>query len=230
MFSKRAMERICGMLFLVVLVTVFVSGATDIYVSPERSEIGAVLERIANSQGQYLTSLSLGILGALLMIPLAGILYQVFSTHGRSLALVAAFALVGTGLMSLTSLMLKFALVSLSQDLAGTGSADAGLIVPIARALAFANDIIGFYAVITLLGMTMAALGILLIQSRALPRWLGWLAAMGGVLMILDWLDLIGVAVLGMIGFLFFLLSLLVIGIWLVLRGTREAPAAQTLR
>lgn len=221
MSSQRNIERLCGVLLIAMLAATIASGATDIYVDPRRDKIGNSLREISGNEAQYLASLSLGILIGLITPVLSAAIYLVFSRQERPLALLGAFALMAAGITSLVAGVFRFAIFSLSEDLSATSGPDSDVLTAIARALAYGNDRVAFYATLTLLGLGVAAVGAVIVRRRILPRWLGWLGVIGGLLMILDWLDLLGVPVFGIIGFLCTLVFMLTAGGWLLFRGTR---------
>ncbi|MBI4236497.1 MAG: hypothetical protein HY688_03980, partial [Chloroflexi bacterium] len=77
--------------------------------------------------------------------------------------------------------------------------------------------IASFLGVATFLPVCLLALGALIAWSRALPRWLGVLGMVSGILM----LGFLGFWLVGIAGTMGALAWLLLTGVWLLLHGTR---------
>ena len=76
-------------------------------------------------------------------------------------------------------------------------------------------------AAYTLVGVSSIILGLLIASSGLLPRFIGWVAIFGGLIYAsFGWIGIDHI--LFMVGRLLFLLALIILGSFLLLRGTRK--------
>ena len=223
MLSKGGIERIAGILLLLLPVFVIVSIVTKVEIDTDIDEFRGSLQDIANDSGRHLIGVSFALIADLLAVALAGAFYLVFRSHERSLALLAAFGFLAMGLMFAVEEMSGFALYSLAKQFETAVNPAADSIVTSALAIALIGEFAHEIA-ITFFGLAVLLSGVLIVRSGAVHRLIGWPAGLGGFLMLFHWLrflqeDRIFIARVGLIGTLiFFLLT----GIWLLLRGTQE--------
>ena len=233
MLSKRDIERLAGVAFLGLLVSLIVAVVAEVQVDTRRDEFSETLLDIVAHPRRYLGWLAFDFIGNLLTVPLAVLLYVVFRSHERNLALFGSFMFLAAGVTFMVTDMTAFALRNLAQDFAlFAGSeetqAEATAIFSSARGLALVGEFAELVAG-TFLSLALLSYGALVVWSRAVPRWLGWLSVAGGALVLFFWLDLAvnGFWVVGLAGLILILLLQLSLGGWLLLRGTAEPPAGQ---
>ena len=230
MLSRRAMERITGVIFLLVVVSLIVTIATgsDVGQNTDAEDFRQWLRELAENQGQHRVSVAFDLLSNVLTVAMAGAVYVVFRLHARPLALFAAFGFLAAGLTSMVIVMTGFALDSMAHEFVTASEADADIVATSARGFALVGAF-GRDVGVTFIGIGILLLGILIVWSGAVYRVLGWVAIPAGVLLPLHYLrlvneDLVYIARAGLIATLVFLLAT---GIWLLVRGTQETPAAQ---
>ena len=157
----------------------------------------------------------------------AGPLYLLFRAHGQ-LAIFGLVGLLASGVFMAISMAVGFALMLLARGFVDGVVASPDALVSTARALSFLGNAVPFAAALTLLGLGILSTGILIVQSRAAPLWLGWWAKVSGAILLLTFAiasDVDAVLIIpavGGIGALFFLLFL---GVWLLWQGSPE-PAS----
>lgn len=224
MLSKRDLDRIAGALMLAIVAAIIGTFVSEIEVDTARSEFRQTLQDIVDDRGMFLAGAAFDMASNLITVFFAGAVYLVFRSHERSLALFAAFGLLAASSVFLVANGLDFPLYYMAQDFVAASGAEANSIASTARALALFELILESGG-ITLIGLGMVSLGVLIVRTEALPRWLGWLPVAGGTLLVLGWVGFVEevLFIIGFVGFGIIMLFLLIAGGWLIARGTREA-------
>jgi hypothetical protein len=120
--------------------------------------------------------LVLELLGLLLFIPFLGYLWSVFREAEGPGGWLATTAF-GAGLVDVT--------LKLGSLPPGSVADDFGDATPIHKALEDMNNV-AFIATMLPLGVLMAAVAVITLKTRVLPRWLGWLAAVTAPLLLVN--------------------------------------------
>ena len=208
MFSKRGIERLAGAFLVTGLVTILAHLTMDQGVVP-------------------LTVLFVLIYGFMIILS-ALLVYVIFHSHERTLALISAFGMAAHGLFVVLVCALLLAQLEFSQEFVATGEAETDSVAAAARALALAMGSIRV-SMFLFLGLSLVPLGVLIAWSGAVARWLGWLGIVAGVMGFLGVLAVTFNVVVGplmfMSGILLMFGFILILGFWLLVRGTREASA-----
>lgn len=242
MLSKIAIERTTGVLLLLVvaLTAALASVGFGVDVSQEhfREDFN---DKIVQSQDRFAAGLVLSSVMSLVMVGSAGSLYSTFRLHEPTLATVGAYGFLAGGTLLLVGAGTGAALHDLAGEWSALSGARAEQVFTSARAVALAFEFLGIVSFFVLLGGVLA-FGGLIAWTGAMPRWLGALAVLSGVLLVLGltvglltgalW-DLVMGSFIGTGLFSYLingsllaaLLWLLVTGGWLLVRGTEEAPA-----
>ena len=224
MFSKRGLDYLGGVLFVAMVIAVVVGIVTNnMAISAEtfREDARGVLSDIVDDRSLFIVSTAFDLAGNLILIPLAAVLYIIFRSHDRTLALIGSFGfLAAAGLFLLTN-MVSISLISLAEDYAGGQSES---ILHAARAIGLMLDVAFIMAAV---GIALGALsyGLLVLTTNALPRGMGVFGIVGGIVAPFGWLlfvdtDLVIIAFVGLVISLFFFL---ISGLWLLWRGASEA-------
>ncbi len=194
------------------------------WISSVPQQAAADMQAISSNPGEYLGFLSVDVLYNLGIFVLGALFYLIFRSFNRSLALFGGLGLATTGLIWLILDIPGFAQYHLVLDYSVARGAAAGAIVEKAADLSLWGN---YSRVITdtLMAIGLWSLGILIIRSRAIDRLLGWLAVIGGILM------------LAALGYSFTTNSLvwsvayyitefwiLATGLWLLIRGVKNPP------
>ncbi|MEE9199252.1 MAG: DUF4386 family protein [Dehalococcoidia bacterium] len=228
MLSKRGVDYLAGGLLLALVLTVVVFIATNpISADTFREDPAGVLRDIAENHSRFVLSTVFDIASNLIAIALAAALYLAFRAHDRNLALLGTFGFLAAGLLFLTADMVKISLESLSEGFPEARGAQAESLLNSARAVGYMVD---GAVVMAFTGLAIGVLsyGLLVITTSALPRWIGGLGILGGLVAPFGWLlfvesDLIAI---GFVGTLIGLLFALIAGSWLVLKGSSEVAQA----
>ena len=221
MLSKSTVERITGVLFLVIIPVSLATALLDSGVDTRVDEFRGSLQTVADSETQNIVGAVFGFFMAGLFVSTGAALYVAFRSYDRLLSLIGAFGFLAAGVSFMVSMAAGLTFIELASEFGDTSGVEADQIVPAARAVAIVSDW-SLFAGFGFFGLGLLALGILIIRRRALPPWLGWLAAISGVLMAVG----APTFFLLILGLLLALVWLLVAGGLLVLRGTNEAGAA----
>jgi hypothetical protein len=118
----------------------------------------------------------LELLGLLLFIPFLGYLWSVLRAAEGPGGWLATTAF-GAGLVDVT--------IKLGSLAPGKVADDFGDATPIHKALEDMNSV-AFIATMLPLGVLMAAVAVITLRTRVLPRWLGWLAAVTAPLLLVN--------------------------------------------
>lgn len=164
MFSKRSIERLTGAL-LVASILAFVGHGIVFLI--QGAVGGAVIFFIF-------------LYGALIFLS-AVALYQTFRSYERTLSLFGALGFAAHGLCVVLLCALVMAQVQFAQELGASGGEKTEAVKTVFKAL----DLTMFKVLTTafiLLNLGLAPLGILIVWSGAVARWVGWLGVVGGSL------------------------------------------------
>lgn len=240
MLPKIAIERTTGVLLLLIVALSAALAAVDFGVDVSQENFRDDLREIAQNQGRFAAGLVLSSVISLVMVGAAGALYGTFRPHEPTLAMVGAFALLAGGVLLLAGAGAGVALHDLAGEWSGAGGAQSGQVFTSARAVALMFEFLGIVSFFLLFG-GLLAFGGLIAWTGAMPRWLGALAVLSGVLLVLGltvglitgalWDVIMGSALPAGVSWLIngsvlaALLWLLVTGGWLLVRGTEDATA-----
>lgn len=207
MISESAIARITGILFLLIVPVAIVTVIAEPAIDTRAEWFRGSLQDLADKETGSFISAGFGLVMSLLFVATGAALYVTFRSYERFLSLLSAFGFLAAGVTFMASIVANLTLFDLADEFGGTHGVQADQIVPAARAVGVASDFFLFLG-LGLFGLSLLALGILIIWRQPLPRWLGWGAAVSGILIPLA------------------LVWLLVAGGWLVWRGTNEAAAS----
>jgi hypothetical protein len=122
MNAEEKLPRYLGAAFLVVVLTSAVSGlATD--AATASGDIADVLAKAADTTGPLHVAVLAGLLNAVGILVLAGLLYAVLSSHGRVMAAIATLCWTGESFFYALDQIASGALVHVAQDFRTSGGA-----------------------------------------------------------------------------------------------------------
>ena len=206
MFSTRSIERLAGA-FLVVGLAAFLAH-------------GLTLD-----QGVVPMTVLLVLVYGFMIILSALLVYLIFHSHERTLALFGAFGLAAHGVFAVLVCALLLTQLEFAQEFGATGGAEPDSVAAAARALALTMNMIRAFTFL-FLGLGLVPLGVLIAWSGAVARWLGWLgvvASVLGFLGVLAGLFNVGEGGLMIVGIFLMFGFVLVLGVRLLVRKTLEA-------
>lgn len=236
LLSKIAVERSTGvllLLFVAIMFGTFLSGGPS-GIDAEVEHFKDDFPKLAGSMDRFSTFptvLILSFLWSLILIGAAAALYLTFHPHGPAFATFGAFFLLAAGILFLVDTAAGHALYDLAQEWKATGGTQGDQIWTSARAVALMYELLGFVSLFLMM-WGFAAFGVLVAWTAPLPRWVGGLAVLSGLLLplgLITWTlaEDVGWGLL-MVSVLLSLLWLLVGGGWLLFRGTTEARSVES--
>ena len=223
MFSKRGLDYLAGVLLIATVATVLVTIST--YPTPDtfREDARRFLVDIVEGRNLFIVAVAFDLASNLIIIPLAAVLYLVFRSHDRTLALLGSFGFLAAAVLFLVVDMVAIPLISLAEDYAGATGGQADSILNAARAIGLMTDVAVAMGAV---GMALGGLsyGLLVLTTNAVPRWMGVFGIAGAIVALLMWLlfvdtDLVPVGYVGLMLIRFFFL---ISGLWLIWKGASE--------
>jgi hypothetical protein len=217
-------NRLCGFLFLFILLTTMLS----------KSMAGAPLdpEDVSNTFGavteggkRFRLSVVLDLVSHVSVVALAGALYPAFSPHNRSLALLGTLWRVAEGTIIAFTELNNVVLLAVAQKFVSATGAEAVALEAIGRTLILAEDW-GYKIGLAFFALGWLMYGILFVSTGAVPPVLGWWAVVASLLAVVGrWLALVSPDVgLVAISFVPIMLFEVVFGVWLLFQGGQIGP------
>jgi cbb3-type cytochrome oxidase subunit 3 len=231
MQTKTGIDRLSGVLLLLVVVTSIVAAGLASGVDPVDSynvgpdKVGILLQRVADNQALHQAEIAFDLASYVLIVAFAGVVYFAFSPHNRPLALLGTLGLAAGGVILAVHDIPWFALPTIAAGFVSASGAEAVALQNTGHALIL-MAMWGLSVGVTFLGLGALAYSVLMVWSRAVPRALGWLGAFSGLLLSAGvWLPRVDENLYSVFVFMGvpYLLWELGLGIWLLLRGTKEA-------
>ena len=212
MLTKRSIERLAGILLVSSFFLFLVHVVTDSTLGTGRASVVLFL--------LYGFPMSFSGLA----------LYMTFRKHDPTLAMFGGFGFASHGLFVVLTAAVLMVGLRFPQEFATFG-AESGPVAGIASSLEMAMDKIGKSAFVYL-SLGLLPLGVLILRTEAVARWIGWLGSAAGVLGFFGWLaGLIGIlddrafeAVIPIVMITTFPF-ILILGIRLISREVREEIA-----
>jgi hypothetical protein len=143
-----------------------------------------------------------------------------FLPYGRSSAYLAAFLISTTGLLYIIIAINGLNVIRMVSVYQAAFGQESDYIANISFYILVSRSNLQL-AAYTLVGISSIILGLLIASSGLLPRFIGWVAIFGGLIYAsFGWIDIDHI--LFMVGRLLFLLALIILGSFLLLRGTKK--------
>jgi len=216
--SLRNTERLTGALMLAYMVAVAAQiAARTASTSSNQSFAESVVTLVLNHE-LYVLSMSAGLVSSILLLVVAAGMYSIFRACHLFLALATSFLFLAAASSWLASAASGLTLASLAQEFVYLSSLQAEATASSVRAIDLVRESTGRIG-FTLAGLGTLSLGVIIVWKDALPKWIGWLGMVAGILMLFIWYE--DAAVLHRVGGSGYLLWLLITGGWLVMRGSR---------
>lgn len=228
MISARGNDRISGILLIALAVSIVMFLATGI-VDVAVESFSETFQGVADGQGtQYLALVVLHVSSVLVLV-LAATLYLSFRHFEPVLALVGALGVAALSFTFIMSNVAGGAMVNIARELEMAPFQGEALLAS-ARAMTMLQVFAWFFGAFTLLPLSLLTIGVIILRSRALPRWTGWLSIVSAVVIPTVWLsqppfELEVFYLTALIGILGSLVWLVAVGVQLLARGTRKVAA-----
>ena len=208
--------RVCGFLFLFILVT----NAASVAFGNEVGEVdsNAKLQKINDDPNKFQISVILAIISHASIIALAVLLFIVFSQYNPILGVVWVVFRIGESLLLIYNEINFWEFLNLAKDYAVAGNAEKIVLGDLGNVILQTKNS-GFTLAMTLLAIGALAYAFLFITSGVVPSFIGYLGLAASVLSIVgSGLKLVvpGLGVVFTIGFMLMMLFEVIFGGWLL--------------
>ena len=220
--SQSSIDRICGALLIALPVAIFTFIVADSQFNTYGLSFQESLRQVVDSSALFRAETVLLFISGLVSIALAAAMYLVFRTHERTLALFGAAWFLGLGMTWFVAAISGVALAHMADQFETATAVNASMIATSARPVQVIYEETVLIGMKTLFPLSLLTFGTLVIRSRVVPGWMGWMALVIGAMIPLYWV----VWFIGDFGMLFGGLWYVLLGGWMIVRGTREAPPA----
>ena len=218
---RVSLDYLAGALLIALVASVVVAVSTHQVPDTFREDARGWLADLVQDRDLFIVSTAFDLASNLIGIALAAVIYLVFRSHDRNLALIGSFGFLAGSVLLLVVDMVSISLISLAEDY---GASQNDSILHAARAIGLMVDV-AFVMGAVGLAMGFLSYGLLVLRTNAVPRGIGAFGIVGGIVAPFGWLlfvnsDLVAVGFVGLMIGLFFGL---ILGVWLVWRGASEA-------
>lgn len=206
-----------------------------------RGDVEGLLRDINDNKALFMTGLAFDHASNALVLLAAPLLYLLLRDRSQPLAFFTFIGLAAAGIAFLASDAASMAVGLLAADFLEEGGAG-GLAAGDPAILQSARAVAAFAGLVDLVGLTPLALGFVALGALLgwapeaefnPPRWLGGLAVVSGVSLLLSWVTLASIVVgaaLSAAGIIGSLLLLVILGGWLVLQPERHSELVEARR
>jgi len=205
---------------LAIIISFFVVAAilTQMDIEPELTNIHDDLLFLQENIQKLNVNTFIWFINSILIIILGPFILITFLPHGRSSSYIAAFLISATGITYLLYAGSGFSIIYLIRELLETAEDESQVLIPVALYILITKTNLQLLTY-TLAGVSSVILGLLIARTGYLPRFIGWMAIIGGLLYATyGWINVDSLVFT--VGRIFFVLSLMIFGSFLLLRGT----------
>ncbi|MDA1347392.1 MAG: DUF4386 family protein [Chloroflexi bacterium] len=242
MLTQNTIERTCGVLLIALAVAVVATAAIGSQFETYDKSFDEALQKVADNPGLFKLSLVSSFVAGLVAVALACTMYLAYRGHGKPMALLGAVWLLAFSAAMVGASVAGSAVLHMADHIEKVVGADTHNVAAGAQAVgAMAHNIAvsarpvhilressGIVAITVFLPLATLTFGVLIVASRAVPGWLGWLAVVAGAAMLAFWVPVVGVGwAIFLLGTLLALIWLVVLGGWMLVRGTNEPRTQQ---
>jgi hypothetical protein len=218
--KKRGVERLAGFTALMITFLVVSAILTALDIKPDYINLHEDLSFLGDHLDRLRLNSAIWLMASILIVMFGPLILMSFLPYGRSSAYLAAFLISTTGLLYIIVAINGFNMIRVVSTYREASGQEAEYLGSIAYFILVsrANMQLAAY---TLVGISSVILGLLIASSGLLPRFIGWVAIFGGLIYAsFGWIGMDHI--LFMVGRLLFLLALIILGLFLLLRGTRK--------
>ena len=218
--KKRGVERLAGITALLITFLVVAAILTAIDIKPDYININEDLSYLGDNIDRLWLNSIIWFVTAILIVLFGPLILMSFLPYGRSSAYLAAFLICTTGILYLIIAINGLNMINMVTAYQASSGQETDYIANISYFILVSRSNLQL-AAYTLVGISSIILGLLIASSGLLPRFIGWVAIFGGLIYAsFGWIGIDHV--LFMVGRLLFLLALIILGSFLLLRGTRK--------
>lgn len=215
--KKRGVERLAGIIALLISFLVAAAIFTGLDLAPEYSNIHEDLSYLGENLVRLRMNTWIWFVNSILVILFGPLILMSFLPFGRSSSYLAAFLISTTGILYLIYSVYGHNLIFLVRDYLNSAGEETDIMASLAYQIMVSKTNLQL-ASYTLVGLSSLILGLLIASTGHLPRFIGWLAIPGGLIYaIVGWIS--KEHILFTLGRLVFLVALILLGSFLLLRG-----------
>ena len=216
--NNRKVERPSGFLAIIISFLVIMSILTQLDVKPNYSNILEDLSFLGENMIRLKINAYIWLINSILIIFLGPSILMTFLPHGRSSSFLSAFLISATGILYLLFTANCFNILAVVKEYLSLPDTANSFLPSIAFSLLITRINLQLIAY-TLTGISAIVLGSLIARTGYLPRFIGWMSIIGGLIYIaFGWFNTESLVFSA--GRVIFVLSLLLFGSYLLLRGT----------
>jgi hypothetical protein len=218
--KKRGVERLAGFAALLITFLVVAAILTALDIKPDYINIHEDLSYLGDNSDRLWLNSIIWFVTAVLIVLFGPLILMSFLPYGRSSAYLAAFLISTTGILYLIIAINGLNMIRMVTVYQASTGQETDHIANITFFILVTRSNLQL-AAYTLVGISSIILGLLIASSGLLPRFIGWVAIFGGLIYAsFGWIGIDHI--LFMVGRLLFLLALIILGSFLLLRGTRK--------
>jgi len=218
--KKRGVERLSGFIALMISFLVVAAIFTGLDIFPEYINIHEDLSYLGENLERLRLNTWIWFLNSILIIVFGPLILMSFLPFGRSTSYLAAFLVSTTGILYMLSAVNGYNLIFLVSDYLKSAGNETDIMASLAYKI-MVNKTNLQLAAYTLAGLSSMILGLLIASTGHLPRFIGWLAILGGLIYAsFGWINIDNI--LFTAGRLLFIIALILLGSFLLLRGLKR--------
>ena len=218
--KKRSVERLAGVTALLIAFLVVVAILTAVDIEPDQIYIHEELSYMVDNLDRLRLNSMIWFMASVLIVMFGPLILMSFLPYGRSSAYLAAFLISTTGILYILIAINGLNIIRLVSAYRESTGQETDFVANLSYFMMLSRTNLQLVAY-TLVGISSVILGLLIAGSGLLPRFIGWVAIFGGLIYAsFGWIGMDHI--LFMIGRLLFLLALIILGSYLLLRGTRK--------
>lgn len=218
--KKRGVERLAGITALLIAFMVVAAILTAIDIKPDYINIHEDLSYLEDNIDRIWLNSIIWFVTSILIVFFGPLILMSFLPYGRSSAYLAAFLISTTGILYIIIAINGLNMIRMVTVYQASSGQETDIIASISYFILVSRSNLQL-AAYTLVGISSIILGLLIASSGLLPRFIGWVAIFGGLIYAsFGWIGIDHI--LFMVGRLLFLLALIILGCFLLLRGTRK--------
>jgi hypothetical protein len=215
--KKRGVERLAGTITLLISFLVVAAIFTSLDIYPEYLNIHEDLSYLGENLARLRLNTWIWFVNSILIIMLGPLILMSFLPYGRSSSYLAAFLISTTGILYINFAANGYNLIFLVTDYLKSAGDEIDIMASLAYKIMVSKTNLQL-AAYTLAGLSSLILGLLIASTGHLPRFIGWLAILGGMIYAsFGWISTDHI--LFTIGRLLFIIALILLGSYLLLRG-----------
>ena len=216
--KRRGVERLAGTIALLISFLVVAAIFTSLDIYPEYNNIHEDLAYLGENIQRLRLNTWIWFANSILIILFGPLILMSFLPHGRSSSYLAAFLISTTGILHMIFAVNGHNMIFLVRDYLKSAGDDVDIMASLTYNIIVTKVNLQL-ATYTLAGLSSMILGLVIASSGHLPRFIGWMAIFGGIIYAsFGWISTDNI--LFTVGRLFFILALILMGSYLLLRGT----------